>query len=1037
MKRHIYYNIIVCVTLLCMSLQMFPQGNRTIEVSGVVVDHNKEPLIGVNVSVKNVPGLGSITDMNGKYKIKVEPYSRLLFSYIGFETQEILIKTQTTVNVQMKEDAASILDEVVITGTGAQKKISVTGAISTVQVNDLKANSSTSIVNALAGNVAGVLARQTSGQPGENTSEFWIRGISTFGASNSALVLVDGFERDMNDVNVEDIESFQVLKDASETAIYGSRGANGVVLITTKHGNTGKINISAKVETSYNTRTFTPEYVDGYTYACLLNEARITRNQPAVYNEDELFNLRYGLDPDLLPNVDWRDVVLKDGAMSYRASLNLNGGGTNARYFVSASYIEEEGMYKTDETLKKDYNSNANVRRWNYRMNADIDITKSTLLKVGISGMLKKQNDAGKGSGAIWNSLAGYNPVATPVIFSNGRFPAVPDWVDDIRDNPWVASTQTGYRQNWENQMQTNVTLEQKLDFLLKGLRVVGRFGFDTKNTNYINKIKEPERWRAERFRDKDGEIVYHRMNEEIKMEQYSGGNGDRREFFEAQLFYNRVFGVHHIDATLRYNQDSKAQTYDLGSDLKTSIPYRHQGIAGRTAYNWKYRYFFNFNFGYTGSENFAKENRFGFFPAVSLAWNIAEENLIKKNVEWINMFKVRYSWGKVGNDKVGNSVGDRFPYIYTIGSEGSYQWADFGANNSYTGKAYTKMATPEIGWEIATKHDVGVDLSLFKDKFVLTVDYFHEQRDGIFMTRGNLPQTVGILGGSSSKANVGSVLSKGFDGNFSFKQNVGKILVTLRGNATFSKNEILSYDESYQDYSYLYTHGYQVDQQRGYIALGLFRDWDDIRNSPKQDNVEPGDIKYKDVNGDGVINSKDKTPIGHTSKPGFIYGMGISAQWKGLDVNLHFQGAGRSSLMMSGANVHAFSRESWGNVLADLVSGDRWISREISGTVETENPNASYPRLEYGNQNGNNRQASTYWLRDVSYLRLKTLEVGYTFPKHWTNKIHFNSVRIFFLGNNLLTFSNFKMWDPEMNDASGNKYPIAKSITAGLTVNL
>ena len=1030
--------IFICTYLLFVAVQLFAQEQKdgeTIVVTGVVTDEKKEPLPGANIVIKDVPGLGTITDVDGRYKIKVQKYQRLLVSFIGFETQEILIKEQTEVNVVMKEADMKLIDEVVITGTGAQKKLSVTGAITAVNLDDLKSTVSSNITNALAGNVAGILAMQTSGQPGRNTSEFWIRGISTFGASNSALVLVDGFERDLNDISVEDIESFQVLKDASETAIYGARGANGVVLITTKHGKPGKISVDAKVETIYNTRTFTPEYVDGYTYANLLNEARITRNQEPVYQEDELFFLKHGLDPDLLPNVNWQDVVLKDGAMSYRASVNLNGGGANARYFVSASYVEDQGMYKTDETLKNDYNTNANARRWNYRMNADIDITQSTLLKVGISGMLKKQNDAGKGSVAIWNSLSGQNPVSMPVIYSNGYIPATD--VNDIRDNPWVAATQTGFRQNWNNQVQTNVTLDQKFDFITKGLRFVARFGFDTNNSNWINKIKQPERWKAERFRDDNGEIVFKRLNQEVKMAQSSGGSGDRREFFEAELHYNRAFGDHHTNATLKYYQDSKIQTYNLGTDLKNSIPYRHQGIAGRFTYDWKYRYYFNFNFGYTGSENFAKNHQYGFFPAISTAWNVAEEPVVIEKLKWLNMFKIRYSWGRVGND----NVGTRFPYMYSIGEiqNNYYQWGDYNFNRSFNGLTYLNVASTGITWEISTKHDLGIDLSLFGDKFTLTADYFSEQRDGIYMKRGSLPWTVGLQDNDKPSANVGSVSSKGADGNFTYKQRVGKVSLTIRGNATYSHNEILEKDEGFKNYPYQYERGYRVNQSKGLIALGLFKDWDDIRNSPAQTawgTVEPGDIKYKDVNGDRVINNDDRVAIGSTKKPSFIYGLGASAQWEGLDVNVHFQGAGKSSFQINGANVHAFSRGQWGNILKGLVE-DRWISRDISGDPATENPNASYPRLEYENSNGNNRQASTFWSRDGSYLRLKTVELGYTLPKRIVNKIHFNKIRIFFIGSNLLTFSKFKLWDPELDSSNGSAYPISKSFTLGLSVGL
>lgn len=1023
--------IILLVGLIAFSTTIWGQ-EKTIKINGIVTDPDKQPLVGVNITIKDVAGLGVITDIDGRYSIEVKQYQRLLFSYVGFETEEVLIKDQTKVDVMMKESKSSILNEVVVTGTGVQKKINVTGAVSAVDVEVLKSTPSSSISNALAGNVAGVLAMQTSGQPGQNTSEFWIRGISTFGANSSALILVDGFERDMNEISVEDIESFQVLKDASETAIYGSRGANGVVLITTKHGKPGKINVDAKVETSYNTRTNTPDYVDGFTYASLLNEARITRNQEPMYKPEELYILKRGLDPDLYPNVDWQDVLLKDGAMSYKATLNLKGGGANVRYFVSAGYSQEEGMYKTDKVLN-DYNTNANVHRWNYRMNADIDITQSTLLSVGISGSLQKQNDAGRGSSVIWNSLVGQNPIDMPVKYSNGYYPA--SNFSDIRDNPWVAATQTGYRQTWTNRVQTNVTLQQNFDFITKGLKFIGRFGYDTNNNSWINKTKEPERWIAERYRDVDGNLVFKRVNAEKQMEQSSGGSGDRREFFEAELHYNRNWSNHHLGSTLKYNQDSKVQTYNLGEDLKNSVPYRHQGLSGRISYNWAYRYFLNFNFGYTGSENFADGNKFGFFPAFSTAWNIAEEPFIKKNIEWLNMFKLRYSWGKVGND----NVGTRFPYMYTIGNieNGGYQWAEFDFNRFYDGKSYTAVASTGVTWEISTKNDIGLDLSVFDDRFSLTVDYFTDKRTGIFMKRTALPWIVGLNSGDQPRANVGVVFMQGWDGNFAFKQTIGKVFLTIRGNFTYSKNEIRERDEGFQKYPYLYQQGYRVNQTKGLIALGLFEDWDDIRNSPQQTAwgaVEPGDIKYKDVNGDGIINSEDQVAIGSTTKPSLIYGAGISAQWKGLDVNVHFQGAGKTSSMMRGSAVHAFSRGTWGNILEGLTD-DRWISKEISGDPATENPNATYPRLEYGKEKSNNTQYSTFWLRNRAYLRLKNVEIGYNIPKTIVNKIHLNKFRLFFRGTNLLTFSKFKLWDPELENGEG--YPLTKSISLGLNINL
>lgn len=1016
--------------VLLLSCILGAQAQESIVVTGVVTDKNKEPLVGVNITVGDMVGLGTITDINGKYKIKMEPYHRLIFSYIGFDKVEVLVKEQRVINVAMQESEASVIDEVVITGTGAQKKLTVTGAVTNVNVADLKVNPTGSISNALAGNVAGVLAMQTSGQPGQNSSEFWIRGISTFGASNAALVLVDGFERNLDEINIEDIETFVVLKDASTTAIYGSRGANGVILITTKHGKAGKINIDAKVETTYNTRTITPDFVNGYNYASMINEARITRAQEPLYQPYELEILRLGLDPDLYPNVNWKDVLMKDGAMTYRGTVNMNGGGATARYFVSASYIEEQGMYKTDENLRKDYDTNANPKRWNYRLNTDIDITKSTLLKVGVSGSLKKVNEPGLG-GDIWHSIMGQTPISIPLVYSNGYIPA---YGTGNQTNPWVLATQTGYNEVWENKIQTNVTLEQKLDFITKGLSFVGRFGYDTNNKNNIKHEKWPEQWKAQRFRDENGELVFERISTEQKMRISSGASGERLEFFEAILQYDRGFKEHHLGGTLKYNQDSKIMTVNIGDDIKKSIPRRHQGLAGRVSYNWNYRYFADFNFGYSGSENFATGHQFGFFPAFSVAWNIAEEPIIKKSLKWMNMFKLRYSYGKVGNDNFGDNV--RFPYMYTIGSGGGYQWADYNYDKNFGGKIYTDLASNNVTWEIATKHDIGVDLSLFNDKFTATIDYFHEQRDGIYMTRDHLSSMIG-LNGKRPKANVGSVLSEGFDGNFAYKQKVGDVNLTIRGNMTYSKNEILERDEAYNVYEYQMDEGHRVDQAKGLIALGLFKDYDDIRNSPRQDfgSVQPGDIKYKDVNGDGVINDGDRVAIGATTKPNLIYGMGISAQWKGLDVNLHFQGAGKSTFFIDGPSVYAFSSGTWGNILSDLVE-NRWIDSSISNNPATENPNASYPRLSYGGS-GNNFRQSTYWLRNGSYLRLKTLEIGYSLPKSMVNKIHFNSMRLFFIGTNLLTFSSFKLWDPELGSSNGEKYPLAKMFTLGLSVNL
>ena len=1003
--------------------------NKTIKVSGTVTDEQNQPLIGVNVTIQGVTGFGTTTDVDGKYTIEMEPYNRLVFSYIGFVEQEILIKEQTKQNVVLKEDDATSLDEVIITGTGVQKKLTVTGAVTQISMDDIASTSTSNLTNMLAGNVPGVMAMQSSGQPGKNTSEFWVRGISTFGAGSSALVLVDGFPRDLNEISIEDIESFTVLKDASTTAIYGSKGANGVILITTKKGKAGKVNVDAKFEAAYNTRTMTPTFADGYSYASMMNEALITRNKEPEYSPEELEILKLGLDPDLYPNVDWQDLLLRNGAMTYRGSLNLSGGGNTARYFISGSYLNEQGMYKVDENIKKDYDTNANSQLYNYRMNVDVDITKTTLVKVGVSGSLRKMNEPGRAVN-VWEALMRQNPIEIPAMYSDGRFPTRGV---DADTNPWVLTTQTGYNETWNNKIQTNITLEQKLDFITKGLSFVGRFGYDTNNGSNIRRMKMPELYKANKQRNEAGELVFNRIAAEQKMSQESGSSGSRYEYLEAELHYNRGFKDHNIGATLKYNQNSSISTVGIGGDIINGIARRNQGLAGRVSYNWKNRYFADFNFGYNGSENFAKGHQFGFFPAMSAAWNVAEEGFIRNNAKWINMFKIRYSYGKVGND----NLGARFPYLYTIaGVDRGYQWADLGYNKSYTGLAYTSLANNNVTWEIATKHDLGIDLALFNDKFGLTVDYFNEYREGIYMTRNYVSYMVG-LNGLAPTANVGKVSSEGFDGNFHFNQKLGEWDLTLRGNITYSKNTIEDRDEENAYYKYQLQKGYRVNQARGLIAAGMFSDYEEIRNYPTQQfgEVMPGDLKYKDVNGDGIVDGGDVVAIGATERPNLIYGVGLSARWKSFDFNIHFQGAGKSSYCIQGPSVYAFSQKEIGNILPDLVDG-RWIDSTISGTEATMNPNASYPRLSYGG-NSNNYRASTFWLRNGSYLRLKTLEIGYNLPQKWVNKIYSKNIRLFFIGTNLLTFSEFKLWDPEMGSTTGAHYPLAKTFSFGFNISM
>lgn len=1003
-------------------------AQETLQVTGTVIDETNNPLVGVSVSIKDKISGGVMTDQKGQYVIKTEPYSTLIFSYVGFANQEIKIGNKSLLNVRLKRADSSALTQVIVTAAGPQKKVSVVGAVSSINVDELRTPTA-NITNGLAGNVPGIVAMQGSGEPGNNQSEFWIRGISTFGANQSALVLVDGFERPFNEINIEDIQSFSILKDASATAIYGSRGANGVVLITTRKGRAGKVNIDGKIEYGYLTRTRTPKFVDGYTYAQLVNEAKITRNQEPLYTPNELELFKEGLDPDLYPNVNWQDKMLKDGANIYRAAINLSGGASIARYFVSASYVDEGGMYKSDKTLK-DYKTNAHLSRWNYRVNYDLDISRSTTLALGVSGFLEKQNFPGLNNQNIWYSLIGQSPVSIPFMYSNGLVPA---YGTGNKTNPWVLATQTGFREHWENKTESNITLNQRLDMITRGLRFTGRLAFDANSMNDINRIKWPEQYNVERRRDRNGNLIMHRVSPASLMTQETSSWGERVYQGDLELGYSRTFSnTHMVEGLLKSFVREQRQTQNLGTDIRNGLPRRNVSLSGRAMYGYKNRYLVEFNFGYTGSENFKSGHQFGFFPAVAVGWNIAEEKFIQDKFSWLDLFKVRYSIGEVGNDNFGSL---RFAYLSTIESGGSFNFGEPVSPNNYPGLYYTQVAADALTWEVARKQNLGFDINILNNAFSLTFDLYQETRRNIYIQRSQLPATVGIS--SQPWANVGRMDNRGMDGNFTFHKKIRKIDFTLRGNLTYYKNKILERDEQNNSYPYLLQKGYRAEQTRGLIALGLFRDYEEIRNSPRQTfgTYMPGDIKYKDVNGDGIINDEDVVPVGAGWRPTMQYGMGLSASWKGLDVSVLFQGAGRSSYFLNGPTVYPFLEGAWGNILTEVVEpGSRWISADrTGGHGVAENPQAKYPRLSYGG-NANNYRPSTFWLRDGAYLRFKTLELGYSIPAAISTKLRLRSLRVYLLAQNLMVWDKVKVWDPEMASSDGTRYPLPKTITVGMT---
>lgn len=1031
MKNIQQYIVLLLMAMLLVPQSLQAQEDKKLIIKGVVEDA-LGPIIGASVVAKNQPGVGAITDLDGRFSLKVGAYDVLQITFVGYQPVEIpvlSIKDKNNLKVIMKEDNQTI-DEVVVTASGVQKKKTLTGAITNVELKQLNAPGA-NLSNSLAGVVPGIIAMQSSGEPGENMSQFWIRGMSTFGAKSGALILVDGVERSFNEIPVEDIESFSVLKDASATAIYGQRGANGVVLITTKRGEKGKVKINVKAGFDWNTPVKVPEYASGYDWARLANEALVGRYENPLYTNEELDIIQHGLDPDLYPNIDWRDLMLKKGAPSYYANISFSGGSDNVRYFVTGRYTGENGRYRTSSSENK-YNTNSTYERWNYRANVDMNLTRTTVLSVGVGGWLVNRTSPSSSSGDIWQSFASYTPVTAPRKWSTGQWPIVSGMT-----TPEYQMTQTGYRTIWENKMETNVGLEQDLSFITKGLKFNGVFAFDTYNKNTIVREKGEELWSAESLRDGNGNLVLKREANAKAMSQAKTVEGDKRYYLQASLDYSRLFAEkHRVGAFAMVYQQETSDVNFAEDDLMASIPHRTLAYSGRFTYAYKDKYLTEFNWGYTGSENFEKGKQFGFFPAVSVGWLLSEEPFIKKMMPWMDQFKIRASYGEVGNDEI---AGRRFPYITLVNTDdNAYSFGEF-TNNSAQGYRIKTMGTPYLTWEVAKKYDVGVDFSFFNSKITGTIDWFLDKRDDIFMKRNQMPLTTG-LADQTPMANVGKMKSYGWDGNIAYTQRIGQVNLQLRANFTYQTTDVIDRDEAANELWYKMEKGFQLNQSRGLIALGLFKDQEDIDRSPSQvalsnKTILPGDIKYKDVNGDGVITDDDKVPLGYRETPGLQYGLGLSANWKNWGINMLFQGTGKCDFFVGGSGPHAFHDGKRGNILQVMVDGNRWIPKEISGTEATEDPNADWPRLTYTNNNNNNCK-STYWLKERKYLRLRNLEITYDLPQMWTRKFLVSNMRIGFIGQNLFTWAPFKWWDPEGTNESGSSYPINRTYSCYIQFN-
>lgn len=997
-------------------------------VAGTVMDEKGEALIGVTVTQQGTSN-GAMTDLDGKFRIRnITDGATLQFTYIGYKPYTYKVKaSKEGLQVTMQPDI-SALDEVVVVGAGSQKKVSVTGAITTVEPESLEAPA-TSVSNMLGGNVPGIIAVTRSGEPGDDFSEFWIRGIGTFGASSSALVLIDGVEGNLNDLDPSDIESFSVLKDASATAIYGVKGANGVVIVTTKSGKAGKLSINFKSNLTMSESGRMPEYVDAYQYATLANEARLSRDLSPKYTPTEVELFRTGLDPDLYPNVNWRDVILKDHVWQNQHFLSVSGGGTNARYYVSLSVQNKDAIFKQDKSVNNN-NTNVAYHKYSFRSNVDANITKTTLLKLQLGQVIVDQNSPGYGvdNQGLWSAQANLTPVIMPVRYSNGYLSAKGSNGDEA--SPYVQLNYTGFKEMRRLNTSLTVQLEQNLKFITPGLRIKGRFSYAGESQHNITRYKIPDLYRAI-GRYADGSLKFnHTVNKTTTDNGFSKSAYVARNYqWELLPEYNRTFGDHDFSALGRLYLESTTNSA-AGNNID-AIPHHYESFSGRATYSFQRTYFAEFNLGYTGSEQFQKGHRFGWFPAVSGGWIPTSYKFVQKALPWLNYLKLRASYGFVGNDQIG---GVRFPYLTTI-TNGVYEtW-----NGDYGSLRENQVGTEGLVWEKAKKFDIGVDAQLFNNMISFTVDYFHDTRTDIFQQRANIPYEAGFQ--NMPWTNVGSMKSWGFDGNVTFSKNIGKDWgVTARANFTYSRNKVTNWEQSGVRYPYQSYNGKPVGILRGLIAEGLFKDWDDVYSSPKQtyeSKVYPGDIKYKDVNGDGQINDDDIVPLSYSNTPEFQYGFAPEIRWKNLTVSMLFEGTAHSEFFYGGTGFYPFAWEESGNVLSIVADQkNRWTSREISGDPSTENPDARFPRLSYGTNKNNNR-ASTFWLADNSYLRFKNLTVRYRFKSEWMQRVlSLQNVDLSFIAQNICTWDNIKLWDPGQVAGNGATYPIQRTYTLQLNLN-
>ncbi|GEP98027.1 SusC/RagA family TonB-linked outer membrane protein [Chitinophaga cymbidii] len=996
-------------------------SQEKITASGVVTDSTGTPLFGVSVMLKGSPSTGTSTSENGAFALQVPAGASLVLSMIGFVPQEVAVRGQQPLRITLLENRTG-LNEVVVVGFGTQRKITLTGSVASIQTKELKQSAVSNLSSALVGRLPGLMARQSSGEPGANGSSIWLRGQSTYSGGNGPLIMIDGVPRDgFEFIDPNEVESITILKDASSTAVYGVRGANGVVLVTTKRGTVGKPSVQFNVESAMNTPTRLPEYLNSVEYfryyrAGLINDGRLAEAEK--YTDE--FISRYDRSIDwpaeleyeyLYPNVDWLDYMLKDHSWRTTANVNVRGGAEKFKYFVSGSYFTEDGIYNHDDAIK-DYNIQANEKRFNFRSNIDMEISKWFKAELGLSTIVRYRNYPTPPAGEYFISLKTTAPYEMPVFNPDGSI------AEPARgnSNPYAQLTQRGYKRMLNSYLQGTVGFTADLRFITKGLTARTRFSYDALSNGGFERSKNYWSFLYE------GNGEYTQVKQGQDFLNYSTMNDYWQTQINPEFYinYDRRFGKHDVSGMVLYRLKNESRR---ATNFVDGLPRREQGLVGRIAYGYNEKYFAEANFGYNGSENFMTGRRFGFFPSFSVGWVINREAFMEE-VRWIDLLKIRLSHGMVGNQ----DPGTRFAYQSQWNlSAGGYNFG-YDYQNNKPGALEGKTGNPLTSWETARMTNLGLDFNIKNSLLSLTADMFYEKRTGIFTTSSRITSALmGIPAGNLPTINAGMVENKGFEVDLKHQKQLGRYFsYFIRGNYTYARNKILDYlEEPTSDRPWQTRKGRSLNDILTYVATGYFQSQDEIDKAPSQaffGTVQPGDVRYLDVNGDGIIDSYDRTYIGKDSEPTSIMGASAGFSYRGFDFSILFQGGFGRWLFTDGSTMFGTNYEFRQVMYA--VGTDYWTP---------ENTNAAFPRA-MSQKTPNNTERSTHYLRNGNYVRLKNMEIGYSLPVHLIKRLGMANVRIYANGNNLYTWDQVKLFDPEENYGSPS-YPLMSTYNFGINV--